>query len=78
MPRRPPSRHRYTRRQRRAKAAVRGLWTFLMPGLGLVVAWAADLSNVLGCSEYITLPVGLAIGALAYSAKRYFWPDEEF
>lgn len=60
MPRRPtkprtPSRRRYTRRQRRAKAAVRGLWTFLMPGIGLVVAWAADLSNLLGCSEYIEM-----------------------
>ena len=62
------------KKQRAGMAAIRGVWTFLLPGLGFGVAFLVDNFTSLN----IPLWVGLPIGALAYSAKRYWWPDSTF
>lgn len=63
------------RKQRAGMAAIRGLWTFVLPGVGFVLTYLIDNIINLGI---VTLPVALAIGAVAYSLKRYWFPDSTF
>jgi hypothetical protein len=54
---------------------VRGVWTFILPGLGFVVTWLTDMERI---TVYFSVPVALVLGAFLYALKRYFWPDTEF
>ena len=70
----PPIGRARPRKQRLGMAAIRGMWTFLLPGIGFGIVWAADNFTSFG----IPLWAGLPFGALCYSAKRYWWPDSTF
>lgn len=61
--------------QRAAMGAVRGMWTFILPGLGFALTWAIDNLVDLGV---FSLPVSLALGAFFYALKRYLFPDTTF
>lgn len=63
------------RRQRRRMAAIRALWSFVMPAIGFIVTYVAESWANLGIAQ---VPIALALGALAYGAKRYWFPDTEF
>jgi len=62
------------KKERLEMAAIRGAWTFLLPGVGFAVVWAADNFTNLG----IPLWVGLPIGAICYSLKKFYFPDTRF
>jgi len=63
------------RKQRAKMSVIRGVWTFILPGLGFVVTWLTDMERI---TVYFSVPVALVLGAFLYALKRYFWPDTEF
>ena len=64
-------------KKERAKAAViRGIWSALLPGVGFAVTYLADIDRL---REFgIAIPIAIGIGAVLYSAKKYWFPDTEW
>ena len=54
--------------------AIRGLWTFVFPGLGFAIAYAVDEWTSLGLPTW----TGLLIGSVCYMAKKRWFPDSKW
>lgn len=66
---------KYTRKQLFSMATIRGMWTFILPGIGFALTWGVD--NIVDLGVY-SLPVSLALGAFLYSLKKYLFPDTKW
>lgn len=71
----PPSGRERPRKERAVMAAIRGAWTFVLPGLGFAITWGVD--NIISLGLW-SLPVSLAFGSFLYALKRYLFPDSTF
>jgi len=65
------------KKERAEMAAVRGSWTFFFTALGYVVTYLAEMTNALSLGG-LQIPLALAIGGLAYAAKKFWWPDTKW
>ena len=53
---------------------IRGMWTFIFPGLGFAITYAVDQWTSLGVPTW----VGLVIGSVCYMIKKRVWPNTTF
>ena len=50
--------------------AIRGLWTFVFPGLGFAITYVVDQWTTLGLPTW----TGLVIGSVCYMLKKRYFP----
>jgi len=64
------------KKQRAKMAAIRAVWSAVLPGIGFAVTYLADIDRL---REFgLAIPVAIGIGAGLYAAKKYIWPDTEW
>jgi hypothetical protein len=62
----------YNEHQENAAAGIRGVWTFIMPGVGFIVVYMLENIMTLG---WFSTPLALGIGGLLYAIKKKAFPD---
>jgi len=63
------------KKERREMAAIRWMWTFILPGIAFAIEFLSENFMNLGIAK---IPIALVVGATAYSIKKYYWPDTKF